>query len=123
MLIATFIVLMTISCNGQPKSQYEFYTEPVVGAIEYRYFIEEDRGQVPSLQQDMDYLAPNVTDLIIAVSTAPSIIILLDNDNSRYILGVVAVDSQSYYSGMGVAVGQVGKVPLTPAGIGLRKVP
>jgi len=112
-----------MSCNGQPKDDYEIYTESVPGATQYLYFLEKDLGQAPDLVQDMDYLSPNVTDLQIATSNATSITVLLDNDNSRYIIGVVAVDSQGYYSGMGVAVGQVGKVPLTPAGIGLRKKP
>jgi len=95
----------------------------VQGATQYHYFLEQDLGQAPHLVQGMDYLAPNVTPYQVAVSTATSIDIILPNDNARYIIGIVAVDSQGYYSGMGVAVGQVGKVPLAPAGIGLRKKP
>lgn len=115
------ITVFTISCNGQPRSDYDLSVEPVVGAVQYQYFMEKDLSQTPHLVQDCDYLSPSVVQYTVAVSTAPSVTLNLPNDNARYIIGVVVFDIQGFYSGMGVATGQVGKVPITPAGIDLRK--
>lgn len=121
LLILLFMIVVTMSCNGQPTSQYEIVVEAVPNTTQYYYFIEQDLGQTPLLQQDMDYLAPNVTSLQLGVSSSTTWTLTLPNDRSNYILGVVAVDSQGFYSGMGVANGQTFKVPNTPGGIILRK--
>jgi len=122
-MIAIFMVVIMMSCNGQPRSNYELYSEAIPGVVQYQYFLEKDLGQAPHLVQGCDYLSPSVVNYTVAVSTAPNVVIDLPNDDSRYIIGVVAFDIQGFYSGMGVATGQVGKVPITPAGIGMRKLP
>ena len=120
LVLLVFFLALTQSCDAQPRDEYEIYTDGVAGATQYQYFLEQDLGQTPQLQQDMDYLDPNVISLRVGVSTSPTFTITLLNDNAQYIIGIVAVDSNGY-GPMGVATGQVDKVPLAPGGIGLRK--
>ena len=122
-------ILLTTSCNGQPKTTYTIGNYdangviiPVPGATSYAYFLEQGAPNADYLLYDgMDYLNPNVTQLQLGVSTSPSWDILLPNDGSEYAVGMVAIDSQGFYGAMGVGIDNVSIVPTKPGGVRLRK--
>lgn len=126
MLLITAL-LFTVTCNGQPKSDYEIGGNTVTGAVQYKFFLEKKSANPYKLQQGIDYLDPNgdgnYADSISAIggSTSPIFTIKLDNDSSEYKIARVAVDASGYYSGMGTAIGNVGKAPDIPGGNFFRK--
>lgn len=120
-LIAMFVLLLMINCNGQPKNDYEIYSNNVVGATKYHFFLEKESVNPYTLTQNMDYLSPNVLSLKVGESATPVFTINLDNDGSEYRVGVVAENTAGYYSGMGTEIETVGIVPSVPGGVGLRK--
>ena len=119
LLSVLFVLLFVVACNAQPKSDYEIYSNPVVGATKYHFFLEKQSANPYQLEQEMDY--HSVIALKVGESTTPSFTINLNNDGSEYIVGVVAEDAQGFYSGMGVGVSNVGRVPNVPLALGLRK--
>lgn len=120
-LIAIFVLLLMVNCNGQPKNDYEIYSNNVVGATKYHFFLEKESVNPYTLTQNMDYLSPNVLSLKVGESATPVFTVNLNNDGSEYRVGVVAENSGGFYSGMGTETAIVGIVPLTPGGVGLRK--
>ena len=118
-LIVVFVLGFIVACNAQPRSDYEIYSNPVVGATKYHFFLEKKDANPYSLVQEMDY--HSVMALKVGEGATPVFTVDLLNDGSEYSVGVVAEDSQGFYSGMGVGIATIGKVPLTPALIGLRK--
>lgn len=120
-LIGLFVLITMINCNGQPKNDYEIYSNNVVGATKYHFFLEKKTVNPYTLTQNMDYLSPNVLSLKVGESANPLFTVNLNNDGSEYRVGVVAENSAGYYSGMGTEIGNVGIVPSTPGGVGLRK--
>lgn len=121
LLVSIILLLFVVKCNGQPKSNYEIYSNPVTGAVKYHFFLEKKSASAYKLVQGMDYLSPDVTTLKVGEATTPVFTVNLNNDGSEYTVGIVAENSVGYYSGMGVAVGNVGTIPSTPGGVGLRK--
>lgn len=126
MFLLMVLIMLTVSfvnCNGQPKDDYDISSEPVVGATTYYFFLEKKAPVLPyKLQQGMDYLSPNVITLKIGESATPLFTVNdLDNDGSEYRVGVVAVNAQGYYGGMGTNTGNVGTVPGIPGGVQFRK--
>jgi hypothetical protein len=119
LLSVLFVLFLVVACNAQPRSDYEIYSNPVVGATKYHFFLEKQSTNPYQLIQEMDY--HTVMPLKVGEGTTPVFTINLANDGSEYSVGVVAEDSQGFYSGMGVGIATIGKVPLTPALIGLRK--
>lgn len=120
-LSSMIVILLIASCNGQPKTSYEIYSNSVTGATNYIFFLEKKSANPYKLIQGADYLSPDITSLQVGVSTTPSFTVNLTNDGSEYTVGIVAVNGAGYYSGLGVATGTVGLVPTTPAGVGFRK--
>lgn len=114
-----FVLVYVVACNAQPKSDYELYSNPVSGATKYLFFLEKQSGGSYQLTEGMDYLS--VTHLQVGEASTPVFTVNLDNDGSEYKVGVVAVDADGIYSGMGTGIGSVGDVPNAPAGVGLRK--
>ena len=119
LLSVLFVLFLVVACNAQPKSDYEIYSNPVVGATKYHFFLEKKSASPYELVQEMDY--HSVIALKVGENSTPVFTVNLNNDGSEYSVGVVAEDAQGFYSGMGVGVATIGKVPLTPALIGLRK--
>ena len=113
------LLAFSLNCNGQPKSNYEIYSDNVSTAVKYHFFLEKKSAAPYRLTQNMDFFP--ILDLKIGESTNPTFTVLLDNDNSDYAVGVVAENVAGYYSGMGVATGKVGSVPQSPGGVGFRK--
>ena len=114
-----FILGFVVACSAQPKSDYELYSDPVVGATKYLFFLEKQSGGSYQLTEGMDYLS--VIHLQVGEAAIPVLTMNLDNDGSEYMVGVVAVDADDIYSGMGTGIGTVGDVPNIPGGVGLRK--
>ena len=114
-----FILALIVACNAQPKSDYELYSNPVSGATKYLFFLEKQSGGSYQLTEGMDYLS--VIHLQVGEAAIPVFTVNLNNDGSEYMVGVVAVDIEGIYSGMGTGIGTVGDVPNIPAGVGLRK--
>lgn len=112
-------IIFLVDCNGQPKSNYEIYSDNVSSAVKYHFFLEKKSAAPYRLTQNMDFFP--VLDLKIGESSSPTFTVLLDNDNSDYAVGVVAENVAGYYSGMGVATGKVGSVPQSLGGVGFRK--
>ena len=112
-------VIFLVDCHGQPKGDYEIFSDPVPDAVTYHFFLEKESTVEFRLKENMDFIS--VLDLKVGQSVNPTFDVQLDNDGSHYAVGVVAENSAGYYSGMGVAVGSVGSVPSVPAGVGLRK--
>lgn len=122
-LLFSLLMLFAITnCNGQPKNDYEFGAESVVGATKYHFFAEKKpvTGSY-RLTQGMDYLSPSVENLKVGESSLPLWTLNLNNDGSEYRVGVVVENVTGYYGGMGIATGSVGTVPITPAGVFFRK--
>lgn len=120
-IVSLFVLILAASCNAQPKTDYEIYGNTVTGASKYHFFLEKKTSAPYTLTQGQDYLLPNVTALKVGESTTPIFTVNLDNDGSEYRVGVVAENTAGYYSGMGTAIGNVGVIPSTPGGVGLRK--
>ena len=120
-LMALFILLLMVNCNGQPKSDYEIYSNSVTGATKYHFFLEKKSASLYQLTQGMDYLAPNVVALKVGEATVPTFTVNITNDGAEYKVGVVAANLAGYYSGMGTNTDSVGIVPSIPGGVGLRK--
>lgn len=121
-MVLLFLTIGIVNCNGQPKNDYEIVATPVVGTTTYHFFAEKKNGTNPYLlTQGMDYLNPSVVSLKIGTSATPYFVTNLNNDGSEYRVGVVAENVAGFYSGMGVATGNVGTVPVTPAGVIFRK--
>jgi hypothetical protein len=119
--IALVVIVFTMSCNGQPKNEYQIYSGLVAGATKYHFFMEK-KSQTPySLVEGMDYLSPNVTQFKVGEASIPIFDITLVNDGAEYTVGVVAENISGYYSGMGTGTGVVGVVPATPQLVGLRR--
>lgn len=121
LMILFTVVFLVIACNAQPKNDYEIYSGAVTGATKYHFFLEKKSSSPYKLVQGMDYLSPDVSALKVGTSTNPVFTVNLTNDGSEYTVGVVAENTAGFYSGMGVAIGTVGVVPTTPAGVGFRK--
>lgn len=119
-LTPLFFILIA-SCNAQPKSDYEIYSTPVIGASKYYFFLEKKSAASYKLVQGADYLSPDLTSLKIGEASSPSFTVSLPNDGSEYAVGIVAVNSAGFYSGLGVFVGSTGYVPNIPAGVGFKK--
>ena len=119
LLSVLFVLLFVVACNAQPKSDYEIYSNPVVGATKYHFFLEKKSASPYELVQEMDY--HSVIALKVGENSTPVFTVNLNNDGSEYSVGVVAEDSQGFYSGMGVGVSNVGRVPNIPLALGLRK--
>lgn len=120
-LVLLFLLITIINCNGQPKNDYEIYSNSVVGATKYHFFLEKKSANQYVLTQNMDYLSPSVVSLKVGESSTPVFTVNLNNDGSEYKVGVVAENIQGYYSGMGTSIDTVGIVPGVPGGVGLRK--
>lgn len=120
-LSVLFVLFFVIACNAQPKSDYEIYSDPVVGAVKYHFFLEKQTANPYHLIQEMDYLNPSVIAYRVGESATPVFTVNLNNDGSEYTVGIVAEDAQGFYSGMGVGVANVGRVPNIPLATGLRK--
>jgi hypothetical protein len=120
-LVSLLALIFVINCNGQPKTNYEVYSNTVSSGAKYHFFLEKKSATAYKLIQGMDYLSPNVVALKVGEATTPVFTVNLGNDGSEYTVGVVVENAGGYYSGMGVAVGTVGVVPPAPGGVGLRK--
>lgn len=121
-IILLIAILLTVNCNGQPRSNYEIYSDPVPGATKYHFFLEKKSTTTNyRLTDGMDYLQPSVTDLKVGESPLPTYTLEILNDGSEYTVGIVAENLNGFYSGMGVSTGTVGIVPSKPGGVGLRK--
>lgn len=120
-LLFVLMLMTVVNCNGQPKTDYEVGSTTVSGATKYIFFLEKKGATAYTLTQNMDYLAPNVLSLKIGESATPLLTVNLDNDGAEYRVGVVVENVAGFYSGMGVATGTVGTVPVTPAGVFFRK--
>jgi hypothetical protein len=120
-MVVLLLVITIVNCNGQPKNDYDIYSNNVVGATKYHFFLEKESVNPYRLTQNMDYLSPNVLSLKVGESATPVFTVNLDNDGSEYRVGVVAENLKGYYSGMGTNTDSVGIVPSTPGGVGLRK--
>lgn len=122
LLIVLFSLVAIVSCNGQPKNNYEIYSGNVAGATKYLFFLEKKSAVAYKLIQGMDYLSPvSVITLKVGEAPIPVFTVNLNNDGAEYTVGVIAENVEGYYSGMGIAVANVGVVPSAPASIGLRK--
>lgn len=125
-ILINLIVLLTLlflSCDyAQVESDYEIYSNPVENAVSYKFFLEKKpvNGNY-TLFQDADYITDNLSSFIVGSNTQPSFTIKLRNDGNEYTVGVVAVDSNGFYSPLSVAVANVGKSPNAPGGVSLRK--
>ena len=112
-------VIFLVDYHGQPRGEYEIFSDPVPDAVTYHFFLEKESAAEFRLTANMDFIT--VLDLKVGQSANPTFDVQLDNDGSQYAIGVVAENSAGYYSGMGVAVGSVGSVPSVPGGVGFRK--
>ena len=54
LLSVLFVLLFVVACNAQPKSDYEIYSNPVVGATKYQFFLEKKSANPYELFQEMD---------------------------------------------------------------------
>jgi len=115
------VILFVVACNAQPKTDYEIATPAVAGVTQYHFFLEKKSASPYKLAEDMDYLSPDVTTLKIGVSSSSVWTVNLSNDGAEYRVGVVLENASGYYSGMSVATGVVGTVPVKPASIIFRK--
>lgn len=121
LLSVLFVLVFVVACNAQPRNDYEIYSNPVVDATKYHFFLEKKSASPYKLVQGMDYLNPSVATLKVGEATTPSFTVNLINDGSEYRVGIVAENSAGFYSGMGTTIDTVGIVPQTPAGVGFRK--
>ena len=120
-ILVAMIAFLNVSCNGQPKDDYEIYSSPVQDATKYHFFLEKKSANPYQLTEGMDYLSPDVTALKVGESNTPVFTINLNNDGEEYKVGVVAENLAGFYGGMGTAIGVVGTVPVTPGDVGFRK--
>lgn len=115
-----FLVFI-INCNGQPRSDYEIVSTQVTGVTQYHFFLEKKSVNAYKLVDNMDYLNPDVTNLKLGVSSSSVWTVNLPNDGAEYRVGVVLENAAGYYSGMSIADGTVGTVPVKPASVIFRK--
>lgn len=116
-MIIAIIVIAVVSCQSQPRSTYEIQCSIVEGAAKYHFFLEPKSAQPYRLFEDADYIADNLTDLLINTVTTNKTEIVLDNNGKEYMLGVVVENSQGFYSGMKTAIGVVGISPSKPTSL------
>jgi len=122
MILVLFIMVAVISCNAQPRSNYEIRVEPVVSAVKYHFFLEKKSSSDYRLVEDADYLNPSVIDLKLVTTANVYTVVNLPNDGSEYKVGVVAEDSAGYYSAMATAIVNVGTIPNKPSVITFKKL-
>lgn len=121
------LLMFTVQCKGQPKSDYEIGSNTVAGAVEYKFFLEKKSANPYTIQQGVDYLDPNgdgnYADSLSAIghSSTPLFTVRLDNDGEEYRVAVVAVNNAGIYSGMGTLTGNVNESPDIPGGVFFRK--
>lgn len=117
------VLIYIVACNGQPKSNYEIYSNAVPTATKYVFFLEKKSANPYKLVQGMDYitLGADTTILKVGTATIPAFTVNLDNDGSEYKAAIVAVNAVGIYSGMGTVIGNVGTSPAIPSGVGFRK--
>lgn len=118
---AVLLLLFVVNCNGQPRTDYEIATPQVNGVTQYHFFLEKKSANAYKLTDNMDYLNPDVTALKLGVSTSSVWTVNLPNDGAEYRVGVVLENAAGFYSGMSVADGTVGTVPVKPASVIFRK--
>lgn len=123
LLSLLLVTIYVVACNGQPKSNYEIYSNSVPTATKYVFFLEKKSANPYKLVQGMDYMTLGADTSTLKVGTAviPSFTVNLDNDGSEYKAAIVAVNVNGIYSGMGTVIGTVGTAPTIPSGVGFRK--
>lgn len=129
LMILMLPLLLSVSCDAQPNFQYDIgnydangQIVPIPTAVQYIYFLEKDVMNADYLLYDgMDYQQPSVAGLQVGISTLPYMTVTLPNDGEEYAIGIVAVNAQGFYSGMGVGYDNVGQVPYKPGGVHLKR--
>lgn len=120
-LFVAMVAIFTISCNGQPKDDYEIYGDEVVGATKYHFFLEKVSANPSELADSADYLSPNVTHLKVGESNTPVFTVNLNNDGAEYKVAIVAENLAGFYGGLSTGTGSVGIVPGMSGNVGFRK--
>lgn len=120
--LVMFVVFTTTGCS-QPKSEYEVSWNSTNEATSYTVFLEERTTSSGfNLISDIDYLNPNVSNLILTSTSDTSVVLQLNNDGKYLVVGVVAFNISGFYSPMAVSeVYQKGRVPTKPSLIIIRK--